>query len=146
MAVTVHAIGRLKRGPETELVERYTKRLKRLKTTVRELPERASKDQEGEALLTSIPASAFVLALDEHGDDLPSVKFARLLGEPLDQGRDLAFVIGGADGLSDAVKARADLLIRFGRMTWPHQIVRGLLFEQIYRAETILLGHPYHRV
>lgn len=146
MAVTVHAIGRLKRGPETELVERYTKRLKRLKTTVRELPERASKDQEGEALLTSIPASAFVLALDEHGDDLPSVKFARLLGEQLDQGRDLAFVIGGADGLSDAVKARADLLIRFGRMTWPHQIVRGLLFEQIYRAETILLGHPYHRV
>lgn len=127
-------------------MERYTKRLKRLKTTVRELPERASKDQEGEALLTSIPASAFVLALDEHGDDLPSVKFARLLGEQLDQGRDLAFVIGGADGLSDAVKARADLLIRFGRMTWPHQIVRGLLFEQIYRAETILLGHPYHRV
>ena len=146
MAVTVYAIGRLKRGPETELVERYTKRLKRLKTTVRELPERASKDQEGEALLTSIPASAYVLALDEHGEDLPSVKFARLLGDQLDQGRDLAFVIGGADGLSDAVKARADLLIRFGRMTWPHQIVRGLLFEQIYRAETILLGHPYHRV
>ena len=146
MAVTVHAIGRLKREPETELVERYTKRLKRLKTTVRELPERASKDQEGEALLTSIPPSAYVLALDEHGEDLPSVKFARLLGDQLDQGRDLAFVIGGADGLSDAVKARADLLIRFGRMTWPHQIVRGLLFEQIYRAETILLGHPYHRV
>ena len=146
MAVTVYAIGRLKRGPETDLVARYTKRLKRLKTTVRELPERASKDQEGEALLTSIPASAFVLALDEHGEDLPSVKFARLLGDQLDQGRDLGFVIGGADGLSDAVKARADLLIRFGRMTWPHQIVRGLLFEQIYRAETILLGHPYHRV
>ena len=146
MAVTVHAIGRLKRGPETELVERYTKRLKRLKTTVRELPERASKDQEGEALLASIPASAFVLALDEHGEDLPSVKFARLLGDQLDQGRDLAFVIGGADGLSDAVKQRADILLRFGRMTWPHQIVRGLLFEQIYRAETILLGHPYHRV
>ena len=146
MAVTVHAIGRLKRGPETELVERYTKRLKRLKTTVRELPERASKDQEGEALLASIPASAFVLALDEHGEDLPSVKFARLLGDQLDQGRDLAFVIGGADGLSDSVKQRADILLRFGRMTWPHQIVRGLLFEQIYRAETILLGHPYHRV
>lgn len=146
MAVTVHAIGRLKRGPETDLVERYSKRLKRLKTTVRELPERSSKQQEGEALLASIPVSAFVLALDEHGDDLPSVKFARLLGEHLDQGRDLAFVIGGADGLSDAVRDRADLLLRFGRMTWPHQIVRGLLFEQIYRAETILLGHPYHRV
>ena len=146
MAVTVHAVGRLKRGPETELVERYTKRLKRLKTTVRELPESASKDQEGDALLASIPASAFVLALDEHGEDLPSVKFARLLGDQLDRGRDLAFIIGGADGLSDAVKQRADVLLRFGRMTWPHQIVRGLLFEQIYRAETILLGHPYHRV
>ena len=146
MAVTVHAIGRLKRGPETELVERYTKRLKRLKTTVRELPERPSKDQEGDALLASIPESAFVLALDENGDDLPSVKFARLLGDQLDQGRDLAFIIGGADGLSDAVKERAQVLLRFGHMTWPHQIVRGLLFEQIYRAETILLGHPYHRV
>jgi len=146
VAVTVHAVGRLKRGPETELVERYTKRLKRLKTTVRELPERASKGQEGDALLASIPASAFVLALDEHGEDLPSVKFARLLGDQLDRGRDLAFIIGGADGLSDAVKQRADVLLRFGRMTWPHQIVRGLLFEQIYRAETILLGHPYHRV
>ena len=146
MAVTVHAVGRLKRGPETELVERYTKRLKRLKTTVRELPERASKDQEGDALLASIPPSAFVLALDEHGEDLPSVKFARLLGDQLDRGRDLVFIVGGADGLSDAVKQRADVLLRFGRMTWPHQIVRGLLFEQIYRAETILLGHPYHRV
>jgi 23S rRNA (pseudouridine1915-N3)-methyltransferase len=146
MAVTVFAIGRLKRGPETDLVARYTKRLKRLKTTVRELPERPSKDQEGEALLAAIPVSTFVLALDEFGDDLPSVKFAHLLGDQLDQGRDLAFIIGGADGLSDAVKERAQVLLRFGRMTWPHQIVRGLLFEQIYRAETILLGHPYHRV
>lgn len=146
MAVTVHAIGRLKRGPETELVERYTKRLKRLKTTIRELPERASREQEGEALLASLPTQAFVLALDERGEDMTSLTFAHLLGKQVDQGRDLAFVIGGADGLSDAVKQRANILLRFGRMTWPHQIVRGLLFEQIYRAETILLGHPYHRV
>ena len=146
MAVTVYAIGRLKRGPETELVERYTKRLKRLKTTVRELPERASKEQEGDALLAAIPAASFLLALDERGEDMPSVKFARLLDDQLDQGRDLAFVIGGADGLSDGLRERANTLLRFGRMTWPHQIVRGLLFEQIYRAETILLGHPYHRV
>ena len=74
------------------------------------------------------------------------MKFARLLGDQLDQGRDLAFVIGGADGLSNALRERANTLLRFGSMTWPHQIVRGLLFEQIYRAETILLGHPYHRV
>ena len=146
MAVKVHAIGRLKRGPETELVERYTKRLKRLKTTIRALPEGAAKEQEGDALLASLPPQAFILALDERGEDMASVPFARLLGDQLDQGRELAFVIGGADGLSDAVRKRANILLRFGSMTWPHQIVRGLLFEQIYRAETILLGHPYHRV
>lgn len=146
MTVTVHAIGRLKRGPETELVDRYTKRLKRLKATIRELPERGSKDQEGDALLASIPPSTFVIALDERGEDMASPAFARMLGQQMDEGRDLAFIIGGADGLSDAVRERANALVRFGRMTWPHQIVRGLLFEQIYRAETILLGHPYHRV
>ena len=127
-------------------MERYTKRLKRLKTTIRELPERASREQEGEALLASLPTQAFVLALDDQGEDLTSLTFAHLLGKQIDLGRDLAFVVGGADGLSDAVKQRANILLRFGRMTWPHQIVRGLLFEQIYRAETILLGHPYHRV
>ena len=120
--------------------------MKRFKTSVREFPERANKDQEGDALLASIPASTHVIALDEHGEDLPSAKFSALMGDQLDQGRDLAFVIGGADGLSDGLRERANTLLRFGRMTWPHQIVRGLLFEQIYRAETILLGHPYHRV
>lgn len=146
MSLTVLAIGRLKRGPETELVDRYSKRLKRLKTTVRELPEKESKDKEGEALLGALADSAFVIALDERGKDLTSPELAALLGEKTDLGQNIAFVIGGADGLSEAVKQRANASIRFGRMTWPHQIVRGLLFEQIYRAETILLGHPYHRV
>ena len=146
MSLTVLAIGRLKRGPETELVDRYSKRLKRLKTTVRELPEKESKDKEGEALLGALADGAFVIALDERGKDLTSPELAALLGEKTDLGQNIAFVIGGADGLSEAVKQRANASIRFGRMTWPHQIVRGLLFEQIYRAETILLGHPYHRV
>ena len=146
MGLTVLAIGRLKRGPETELVDRYSKRLKRLKTTVRELPEKESKDKEGEALLGALADGAFVITLDERGKDLTSPELATLLGEKTDLGQNIAFVIGGADGLSDAVKQRANASIRFGRMTWPHQIVRGLLFEQIYRAETILLGHPYHRV
>lgn len=146
MALSVLAVGRLKRGPETELVDRYLKRLKLLKTTVRELPERDSKDKEGAALIAALPAGAFVIALDERGDDLTSPALARLIGEKMDGGQSVAFVIGGADGLSEAVKARADTALRFGRMTWPHQIVRGLLFEQIYRAETILLGHPYHRL
>lgn len=146
MALSVLAVGRLKRGPETELVDRYLKRLKLLKTTVRELPERDSKDKEGAALIAALPAGAFVIALDERGDDLTSPALARLIGEKMDGGQSVAFVIGGADGLSEAVKARADTALRFGRMIWPHQIVRGLLFEQIYRAETILLGHPYHRL
>ena len=146
MGLTVLAIGRLKRGPETELVDRYSKRLKRLKTTVRELSEKESKDKEGEALLGALADGAFVIALDERGKDLTSPELAALLGEKTGLGQNIAFVIGGADGLSEAVKQRANASIRFGRMTWPHQIVRGLLFEQIYRAETILLGHPYHRV
>ena len=146
MSVTVYAVGKLKRGPETELVTRYQTRLKRLKTTLREFPERESKAREGVDLLAALPGSSFVIALDERGEDMASPDFARLLGERLDQGQNLSFIIGGADGLSDDVRERADRLIRFGRLTWPHQLVRGLLLEQIYRAETILLGHPYHRV
>ena len=146
MSVTVYAIGKLKRGPETELVTRYQTRLKRLKTTLREFPEREPKAREGADLLAALPGSSFVIALDERGEDMTSPDFARLLGERLDQGQSLSFIIGGADGLSDDVRERADRLIRFGRLTWPHQLVRGLLLEQIYRAETILLGHPYHRV
>ena len=146
MSVTVYAVGKLKRGPETELVTRYQTRLKRLKTTLREFPERESKAREGADLLAALPGSNFVIALDERGEDMSSPDFARLLGERLDQGQSLSFIIGGADGLSDDVRERADRLIRFGRLTWPHQLVRDLLLEQIYRAETILLGHPYHRV
>jgi len=146
MSVTVYAVGKLKRGPETELVTRYQTRLKRLKTTLREFPERESKARESADLLAALPGSSFVIALDERGEDMASPDFARLLGERLDQGQNLSFIIGGADGLSDDVRERADRLIRFGRLTWPHQLVRGLLLEQIYRAETILLGHPYHRV
>ena len=146
MSVTVYAVGKLKRGPETELVTRYQTRLKRLKTTLREFPERESKAREGTDMLAALPGSSFVIALDERGEDMSSPDFARLLGERLDQGQSLSFIIGGADGLSDDVRDRADRLIRFGRLTWPHQLVRGLLLEQIYRAETILLGHPYHRV
>ena len=146
MSVTVYAVGKLKRGPETELVTRYQTRLKRLKTTLREFPERGSKVREGADLLAALSGSSFVIALDERGEDMTSPDFARMLGERLDQGQSLSFIIGGADGLSDDVRERADRLIRFGRLTWPHQLVRGLLLEQIYRAETILLGHPYHRV
>ena len=86
------------------------------------------------------------MALDERGRDLTSVAFAERLGRWRDDGvRDLAFVIGGADGLAPAVRDRAALTLAFGRATWPHMLVRTMLAEQIYRAQTILTGHPYHR-
>jgi 23S rRNA (pseudouridine1915-N3)-methyltransferase len=86
------------------------------------------------------------VALDERGKALPSEAFAAKIGDWRDRGAgDLAFLIGGADGHGDAVRARADFLLAFGPMTWPHMLVRGMLAEQLYRAQQILAGHPYHR-
>jgi 23S rRNA (pseudouridine1915-N3)-methyltransferase len=94
-----------------------------------------------------VPPGARLVALDERGRSLPSEAFAKLMGGWRDQGVGLAaFVIGGADGLDRAVTERADLLLALGPMTWPHQLVRVMLAEQIYRADSILAGHPYHRI
>ena len=104
------------------------------------------KRQEAELLLAAVPAGAIVVALDERGKALPSEAFAARIGDWRDRGAgDLAFLIGGADGHGDAVRARADFLLAFGPMTWPHMLVRGMLAEQLYRAQQILAGHPYHR-
>ena len=101
---------------------------------------------EAEALLAAVPEEALVVALDEHGKALTSAAFAQWLGERRDDGqRDVAFLIGGADGLDITVLDRAGLRLSLGRMTWPHLMARLLLVEQIYRAHTILTGHPYHR-
>ena len=101
---------------------------------------------EAEALLTALPNGATVAALDERGIGLTSAAFAARLGAWRDGGvSDLAFVVGGADGLDDSVRQRADLLLSFGVMTWPHMMVRAMLAEQLYRADRILAGHPYHR-
>jgi len=106
----------------------------------------ALKREEAALLLAAVPAGAAVVALDERGRDLDSPGFARLLGRWRDEGRaDAAFLIGGADGHDDSVRNRADLLLSFGRLTWPHMLARTMLAEQIYRAQTILSGHPYHR-
>jgi 23S rRNA (pseudouridine1915-N3)-methyltransferase len=101
---------------------------------------------EADKLLAQIPKNAVLVALDERGESLDSGTFAQRLGAWRDAGRaDLAFVIGGADGLDEEVRRRADLLLSFGRLTWPHMLVRGMLAEQLYRAQQILAGHPYHR-
>jgi 23S rRNA (pseudouridine1915-N3)-methyltransferase len=102
--------------------------------------------REGEALLAAMPQGARIVALDERGRSEASDAFAKRLGRWRDDGaRTIGFIIGGADGLDEAVRKKADLVMSFGALTWPHMLVRAMLAEQIYRAQSILAGHPYHR-
>ncbi len=101
---------------------------------------------EGAQLARAVPAGAVLCVLDERGEELTSPAFASRMADWRDGGRqDAAFVIGGADGVDPALRARADLVLSFGRMVWPHLLVRVMLAEQLYRATTILAGSPYHR-
>jgi 23S rRNA (pseudouridine1915-N3)-methyltransferase len=151
MQIEVLAIGRARAGPERELFRIYADRI-RWPFTLRELEEKRRlpahelKAREGDLLLDALPRDAAVVALDEKGKDLTSEQLARRLGNWQDEGRTAAaFVIGGADGLTEEVRRRADLVLSLGRQTWPHMLVRAMLAEQIYRAQQILAGHPYHR-
>ena len=151
MRITLAAVGRAKAGPARDLYELYAERLT-WQLTLKEVEERrplapsALKEREGELLLAAVPENARLIVLDEAGKSLASADFARLIGRWRDEGiRDLAIVIGGAGGHSAVVRARADLVLALGAMTWPHLLVRGMIAEQLYRAETILSGHPYHR-
>ena len=158
MRISIAAVGRMKNGPERELVARYLERAagsgKPLALTgfdVIELPESRSgsaaarKAEEAKAIRAALP-DGLIVALDERGKSLTSEAFANQLARWRDDGRAaIGFVIGGADGIDpDLVKA-ADLSISFSPMVWPHQLVRIMLAEQLYRATTILSGHPYHR-
>lgn len=155
MRITIAAVGRAKAGPARDLYEFYAARLaeRQLGTlTLKEvevrgkLPPEALKAREAELLLDALPAGARLVALDERGRTLDSAGFAALIGGFRDQGlQELAFAIGGAEGLGQAVSERAELTLSLGAMTWPHLLVRGLLAEQLYRAQCILSGHPYHR-
>jgi 23S rRNA (pseudouridine1915-N3)-methyltransferase len=138
MLLHVIARGKIGRSPEAELFERYTKRLAwPFKLT--ELPE------VGGIVLAALTPVREVL-LDEHGSQLTSEQFAALLGKWRDEGlREVRFLIGGADGHGAAARASADQLLGFGAMTWPHLLSRALLAEQLWRATSILAGHPYHR-
>ncbi len=112
----------------------------------RPLPPAGQCRHEAELLLAAAPSGAVVVALDERGEDLDSAGLAARLQTWIDRGtQDAAFLIGGAEGHGEAVRARADLVLAFGRMTWPHLLCRVMLAEQLYRARTILTGHPYHR-
>ena len=152
MRIILAAIGKLKKNsPEYELINTYVKRTK-WTIEIKEYEEKKAlsgedlKNAEADLLLSDVPEKAKVVVLDEHGDTLSSREFAKKLGTWQVQGTNtIAFLIGGADGHGQKVKQRADLMLSFGRMTLPHFLMRVVLTEQIYRAQTILDGHPYHR-
>ena len=138
MQLHIVARGKIGRSPEAELVDRYVKRIT-WPVKVTELPD------SGGSLPAPASPSRDVL-LDERGRQLSSEEFAALLGRWRDDGvREARFLIGAADGHGDAVRGKADLLIAFGAMTWPHMMARAMLAEQLWRATAILSGHPYHR-
>jgi 23S rRNA (pseudouridine1915-N3)-methyltransferase len=159
--ISIFAIGRMKSGPERELADRYCDRFAKSAPAlglhfsgVTEKPESMARDaatrkrEEATLLAThldAVPGSLLVL-LDETGKSLPSPAFAELVQRHRDAGaKRMVFAIGGADGHDAAVKDRAHVLMSFGQATWPHQLVRVMLGEQLYRAATLLSGHPYHR-
>jgi 23S rRNA (pseudouridine1915-N3)-methyltransferase len=147
----IAAVGRMKAGPLAELQSEYVKRLsgpigiKEVEER-RALPPTERKAKEGELLLAALPEDALLAALDERGTALTSAGFAdRLQRWRLDGVKTLAFAIGGADGLAQPLVRRASVTLSLGVMTWPHLLARILLLEQLYRAQQILAGHPYHR-
>lgn len=154
MRISVIAVGKWKNGPERDLFEEYAGRLSwpvTLKEVEehRKVPAAQLMAREGELLLAALPKAGpglFVVALDQRGKALSSEQLANHVRQWRDGGiDDLAFLIGGADGLSIAARQKADFILSLGAMTWPHLLVRTLLAEQLYRAQSILTGHPYHR-
>lgn len=134
------------RGEVAALYADYAKRLS-WPLTLKEIDVKpATAAKEGAALLAAIPAGARVVVCDERGKNMGSEAFAAKLGQWRDDGaKDIVFILGGADGHTDELRKRADLLLSFGQLTWPHMLARVMLIEQIYRAQQILAGHPYHR-
>ena len=153
MRLTIAAVGRLRGGPLAEAFADYAGRLKpgRWTLDVVEVEERRRLSgpelvaREGELLLGAMPRGAFVVALDPHGASLSSEELAARLGRLRDEGAPVVFAIGGADGLDPSVLRAARLKLSLGAMTWPHMLARVMLAEQLFRAQSILSGHPYHR-
>ena len=162
MNLAIHAVGKLKRGPEQDLCARYLDRLAKAApplgltwhgTTERMESRNAGADgrkaEEGSLLgdhLDRLPGPVGLVLLDERGTAMASQRLADMIADYRDTGmRSLCFAIGGPDGHGDAIRARADRMLAFGPATWPHQLARVMLAEQLYRAVTILSGHPYHR-
>lgn len=156
MRVHICAVGRLRAGPERELIDDYLTRFDRTgralglgPANLVEVEDKKGGGMAAEAVLLerAIPKGAVICALDERGKLMSSPDFAAQLGRWRDDGRgDLAFVIGGADGIDPSLRGQADAKLSFGKMVWPHMLARVMLTEQLYRAASILAGSPYHRV
>ena len=156
MRVSVCAVGRLRAGPERVLTDDYYERFDRTGRPLGLGPvlEHEVEDKKGGGMVAeadllgrAVPAGAVLVTLDERGRVMSSPDFAGMLARWRDAGRqDLAFVIGGADGIDPALRIKAEAAVSFGAMVWPHMLVRVMLAEQLYRAATILAGGPYHRV
>lgn len=159
MKVAVHAVGRMKSGPEKELADRYFERFAKCGPAigleflgVHEFPESRAQNvderrrEEAQKLLAQLSPGTTLILLDERGKNLSSPQFAQEIGSLRDGGRRaIAIAIGGADGHDAALRESAALSLSFGALTWPHQLVRIMVAEQLYRAAMILSGHPYHR-
>jgi 23S rRNA (pseudouridine1915-N3)-methyltransferase len=157
--ILIAAVGRLKEGPERALSAEYRKRAAAIgrafgwrDVEIVEVRESRARDaerrrtEESIAIATLIPDGAVAVILDELGKSFDSAGFAKLLSQWRSEDKPaVCFIIGGADGLAPSLRQRAKLALAFGTATWPHQLVRVMLLEQIYRAGTILAGHPYHR-
>lgn len=144
MKLTIIGVGKLKNSLYESLWQDYAKRLLPAVKLIEIEERRAAKAND--LLLAAIPNQTILVALDEGGESLTSLEFAKRLNAWSEQGRaNISFIQGGADGLSSAILQRADLVLSFGRMTLPHMMARLVLVEQLYRAQTINAGHPYHR-
>jgi len=155
MKVTICAVGKLRKGPELDLITDYLDRFGKAgrsfglgPASVIEVEDKRNLGMDAEAVLLerALPQGAVIITMDERGDVVSSPEFAARLGGWRDGARDIAFLIGGADGIAPALRAKADWSLSFGRMVWPHMLVRVMLAEQLYRAGQILAGTPYHRV
>ncbi len=151
MRLSVIAVGRLKTGPHAALVQYYAERLTSALTLreveeKRKLPPAELVEREAALLLGAVPPGAILVALDMRGKALSSEAFAERLAAWQARGLgEVAFLIGGAEGLAESVRRRSELVLSLGSMTWPHLLARGMLLEQLYRAQQIMAGHPYHR-
>lgn len=145
----VIAVGRLRNGPFFELYQEYAKRIKSSLSLYEievKVKSHDASEAEGDKIKKHIAENAFVIVMDEKGNGLRSLDFAKTLENLQHTGENhIQFIIGGADGLTDEIRGRANLLLSFGQQTWPHMLARVMLLEQIYRAQQISSNHPYHR-